>query len=104
MMKYLGYFGFVLAIIAGARHIHGVIILVLAFGITLLFGKARRNVDKTRRSALVPNPFFDGIYFFASNMLIVFVCYILGYFATSGGGEMFGMWIQQEVLRRPADG
>jgi len=103
MMKYLGYAGFVLAIIAGARHVHGSVIIALALGVTLLFSRSRRNIDKARRSALPPNPFFDGIYFFASNLLVVFVCYILGYFAASGGGEMFGMWIQEQVLRRPSE-
>jgi len=55
-------------------------------------------------SAGQPNAFVEGLYFFVIQLLIVFVAYLLGYFITSGGGEMFGMWIREEVLRIPSDG
>ncbi len=99
MMKYIGYLAYIMAIVVGARNIHGSVIIFLALAVTLLFARRRANVDSARLSTSKPNPFLDGIYFFGSQILIMFVAYLLGYFASSGGGEMFGMWLRNEVLR-----
>ena len=104
MKKYIGYLGYILAIIAGARNVTGLAVIVIALSMTLFFARNRSAVDVDRPSAGKPNAFIDGIYFFAIQLLIVFVAYLLGYFITSGGGEMFGMWIREEVLRIPAEG
>jgi len=104
MKKYIGYLGYIAAIVAGARNVTGIVVVFLALGMTLFFAGKRRTVDISRPSAGKQNPFLDGIYFFFVQLLIVFVAYLLGYFITSGGGEMFGMWIREEVLRIPAEG
>ncbi len=104
MKKYIGYLGYILAIIAGARNTTALVVVLIAFGMTLFFGGSRREVDLDRPSAGKQNPFVDGLYFFVIQVLIVFVAYLLGYFITSGGGEMFGMWIREEVLRIPTEG
>jgi hypothetical protein len=93
MTKYLGYAAYILAIIAGARNITLLVIVFLALGVTLLFARKRRNVDLSRPSAGKQNPFVDGIYFFAIQLLIMFVAYLIGVFAASSAGEMFGMFI-----------
>lgn len=103
LKKLINYVGYILAVIAGAKNITGFIIVIIALGTTLFFARSRRTVDVDRPSAGKQNPFVDGIYFFAIQVLIVFVAYLLGYFITSGGGEMFGMWIREEVLRIPAE-
>lgn len=104
MKKYIGYLGYLLAIVAGARNVTVLIVVFIALGMTLFFASSRRKVDVGRPSAGKVNPLLDGAYFFAAQVLIVFVAYLLGYFITSGGGEMFGMWIREEVLRLPSDG
>lgn len=104
MTKYLGYAAYILAIIAGARNVTGFVVVLLALAVTLLFARSRRDIDITRPSAGKQNAFVDGMYFFGSQLLIIFVCYLLGYFMTTGGGEMFGMWVREEVLRIPTDG
>jgi len=70
MKKYIGYLGYMLAIIAGARNISALVVVFIAFGLTLFFAGSRRQVDVDCPSAGAQNPFFDGIYFFAIQVLI----------------------------------
>lgn len=93
MRKYLGYLACALAIIAGARGVTNIVIVFLALGMTLMFAKERRNIDIGRPSAGKQNSFLDGIYFFGVQLLIMFVCYLIGVFAASSADEMFGMFI-----------
>ena len=93
MKKYIGYLGYILAIIAGARGVTGLVIVFIALGMTLFFGSNRRKVDLGRPSAGKQNPFLDGVYFFFIQLLIVFVAYLIGIFAASSAGEMFGMFL-----------
>jgi sterol desaturase/sphingolipid hydroxylase (fatty acid hydroxylase superfamily) len=101
LRRSVDYLGYILAMIAGARNVTALVIVIIAVGTTLFFANKRRTIDRGRPSAGVQSPVLDKIYFFFAQLLIVFVAYLLGYFATSAGGELFGMWIQQEVLRIP---
>ncbi len=102
MKKYISYLGYILAIIAGARNATGLIIVIIAFAMTLFLARERRNVDVGRPSAGKQNAFVDGVYFFFIQLLIVFVAYLIGVFASSSAGEMFGMFISGQ--RAPVEG
>lgn len=93
MKKYIGYLGYLLAIVAGARNATGLAVIVIALSITIFFANSRKKIDIGRPSAGKANPFVDGLYFFAAQVLIVFAFYLIGVFGASSAGEMFGMFL-----------
>lgn len=102
MKKYVSYLGYILAIIAGFRGVTPLIIIIVALAMTLFLARDRANVDVGRPSAGKQNVFLDGVYFFFIQMLIVFVAYLIGIFAASSAGEMFGMFMTGQ--RAPVEG
>lgn len=88
-MKFLGYIGIAAAIVAGYFLLNPVLILILALVVTLSYVKARRNIDNDKVRAARPNPFVDGAYLFAIQLMVMFVAYCIGYFAGSPAGDNF---------------
>lgn len=88
-MRFIGYLGIALAVFAGFKMLNPVLILILALVVTLSYVKARRNIDNGAIRADRPNPFADGAYLFAVQLMVIFVAYCVGYFAASSAGDSF---------------
>lgn len=89
-MKYLGYIPVLLAAIAGFVHWHPAVVLPLALISVLLHASARRKALKEQTMAPDQNMILDGAFLLFSQILIMFLVFLLGYFASTEAGELFG--------------
>jgi len=79
--------------VAGYFGIRAYFLIGLALLSTLAFATARRKIQKGTPQAPDQNLLFDGAWLFFSQLLAIFMAYLLGVFANTAGGELFGMWI-----------
>lgn len=100
-MKYLGYLILILAAAAGYVGLPILAVFVLALCSTGVFASNRRKTLKNTPMAPDQNMFVDGMFLFLSQILIVFMVYLLGVFAASDGGALFVDWLSGQ--RPPAD-
>ena len=89
MGRYAGYIAIIVALIAGYRNAPPYIIVPLALFATLFMVRGRREIDKNKTKATPPNPIIDGMFLFSSQLMIIFIVYLLGYFAASEAGSYF---------------
>lgn len=100
-IKYLGYLILVLAVIAGYKGLPILAVLVLALLSTVVFASSRRKTFKNTPMAPDKNMFLDGMFLFISQILIVWMFYLLGTFGASDGGALFVDWMSG--TRPPVD-
>ena len=94
MGRYAGYIAILLALIAGLKTAPPYIIVPLALFSTMFMVRGRRDIDKNKTKAAPPNPIIDGMFLFSSQLMIVFLVYLLGYFSGSEAGEYFAEFVK----------
>lgn len=87
--RYAGYACIALAVFAGFKLAPAIIIPLLALVSTLFMVRGRMDIDKEVSRHAPPNRILEGAFLFAAQLLIVFVAYLLGYFAGSEAGVYF---------------
>ncbi|WP_409434055.1 hypothetical protein ACJ3XI_06010 [Litorimonas sp. RW-G-Af-16] len=93
-MKYLGYLLLIVAGVAGFYRVTPFVLIGLALASTLIFATARRHNLKSTPMAPDQNMLLDGAFLLFSQILIMFMFYLIGYFCTTPAGEMFGRFLQ----------
>lgn len=89
MGRYTGYLAIIIALIGGFKLVSPIIVLPLALFSTMFMIRGRQEVNRKNTNDAPPNPFVDGMFLFAAQLLIMFVVYLIGYFAGSEAGEYF---------------
>lgn len=89
MGRYAGYLAIIIALIGGFKLVPPVIVLPLALFSTMFMIRGRQAVNRKKTNDEPPNPFVDGVFLFIVQLLIMFVVYLLGYFAGSDAGTYF---------------
>lgn len=89
-MRYLGYIVIAMAAAAGFMRMHPGLILILALISVLLHAASRRKALKEQPMAPDQNMIMDGAFLLVSQILIMFLVFLLGYFASTEAGELFG--------------
>lgn len=87
--RYVGYACIVLALIAGFKLATAALIPLLALVSTLFMVRSRIDINKTEMRHAPPNRLIEGAFLFATQLMIIFIAYLLGYFAGSEGGAYF---------------
>ncbi|WP_371397905.1 hypothetical protein [Fretibacter rubidus] len=87
--KFVGYACIIMAAIAGFKLASAVLIPLLALVSTLFMVRSRMDISKTERRHAPPNRLIEGAFLFATQLMIIFIAYLLGYFAGSEGGAYF---------------
>ena len=93
MLKWLGYTIILLGGVAGYLGVRVWVLFVLALISTMAFGTLRLRIRRNTPQAPDQSVLFDGAWLFSSQLLAIFMAYLLGVFANTAGGELFGMWI-----------
>lgn len=89
MGRFIAYGCLIVAVIAGFKLAPAFIIPLLALVSTLFMVRGRLDIDKNKVRAEKPNLLVEGAFLFAAQLLIIFVAYLLGYFAGSDAGTYF---------------
>lgn len=89
MSRIIGYGCILAAAIGGFVLAPSFIILILALISTAFMVRGRMEIDKDKVRAAKPNPVADGAFLFAAQVMIMFIVYLVGYFAGSEGGAYF---------------
>ena len=92
--KYIGYALIALAVWMGYVGFNPRYLIFVALASTFVFAGARRKALKQTPMAPDQNMILDGLFLFALQGLLMFTAYILGYFASTTGGDMFGQFLQ----------
>lgn len=87
--RYVGYACIILALVAGYKLAPAVLIPLLALVSTLFMVRSRMDINKDEMRHAPPNRLIEGAFLFAVQLMIIFVAYLLGYFAGSEGGAYF---------------
>ena len=88
-MKYLGYFIVLCAGIAGFLGVRIWVLLFLALLSSFTFLTARRQNLKDMPQAPDQNMLIDGMFLLFSQLLVLFVVYLVGVFIAGPGGDLF---------------
>ena len=92
-MKYLstfiGYLLIILAAFMGAVHFNPRYLIFVALASTLTFAARRRKDLIKTPMAPDQNMFLDGLFLFCLQGLLMFTAYLIGYFLSSPGGDLF---------------
>jgi len=88
-MKYLGYFIVLCAGLAGFLGVRVWVLVILALLSSFTFMSARRQNLKDTPQTLNQNMVVDGMFLLFSQLLILFVVYLVGVFIAGPGGELF---------------
>ena len=79
-MKYLGYILILACFLAGYNSIHIGVVAISAILSTVIYASERRRALKTQTHAPDQNMILDGAFLLTSQLLIMFMLYILGWF------------------------
>ena len=79
-MKYLGYILILACFLAGYNSIHIGVVIISAILSTVIYASERRRALKTQTHAPDQNMILDGAFLLTSQLLIMFMLYILGWF------------------------
>ena len=91
--KYIGYALIVLSGWMGYVSFNPRYLIFIALASTLVFAAQRRKDLKSTPMAPDQNMILDGLFLFALQGMLMFTAYLLGYFASSAGGDLFGQFL-----------
>ena len=91
--KYIGYALIAFSVWMGYVSFNPRYLIFVALVSTFVFATARRKVLKETPMAPDQNMILDGLFLFALQGLLMFTAYLLGHFAGSAGGDMFGQFL-----------
>ena len=91
--KYIGYGFIALSGWMGYVSFNPRYLIFVALGSTLIFANLRRKDVKTTPMRPDQNMILDGLFLFALQGLLMFTAYLLGYFAASDAGALFGSFL-----------
>jgi len=92
--KYIGYMLIALSGWMGFVSFNPRYLIFVALASTLALAGLRRKDLKSTPMAPDKNMVLDGLFLFALQGLLMFVAYLLGYFAASSGGDMFAEFLK----------
>ncbi|MEP1229826.1 MAG: hypothetical protein ABJG88_04055 [Litorimonas sp.] len=92
--KYIGYALIIFAGWMGFVSFNPRYLIFLALISALIFASSRRKDLKSTPMAPDQNMIVDGLFLFALQGMLMFTAYLLGYFASSAGGDLFGEFLR----------